>query len=228
MRKVIVLTSVLMVALLFSSAAQAEVLGRFAVSPYGGVVIPIGDFADNDPENENSLGAKTGFGLGAMAEYGLTENVMVGGRFGYNQFGFDEDMSPVEGATLDGPKWTVMEFGAFVKLLLSAGSNTRPYFKAGVNAGKAKFKTDAEAGGESGEVEIDVATALGLEGGVGVLHMFSPNLGGFVEGSFNHLMTDGKDVELTVDGDSFGTEEATTNVQWIAVRAGVSFFFGGK
>jgi hypothetical protein len=225
MRKVIVLTSVLMVALLFSSAAQAEILGKFAVSPYAGVVIPIGDAADTDPDNEKALGAKTGLGFGAMAEYGLTENVMVGGRFGYNMFGFDEDLDIFEGAELDSPNWTVMEFGAYVKLLLSAGSNTRPYFKAGVNAGKAKFKAD-EA--EAGEIELDVASALGLEGGVGVLHMFSENMGGFVEGSFNHLMTDGKDAEILVDGDTFLEGEAEGNVQWIALRAGVTFFFGGN
>jgi hypothetical protein len=227
MRKVVLLTSVALVTFMISGVQAREISGSFAISPFGGIVIPIGDAADNDPENPKALAAKTGFCAGANAEYGLTENVVVGGRFGYNQFGFDEDMDLFDGeATLDGSKWTVMEFGAYLKLLMSAGSTTRPYFKGGVMAGKAKFKADATSELGSGEIELDVATALGIEGGVGILHMFSENVGGFAEGTFNHLMTDGKDAEILVDGDSFLEGEAEGNVQWITVRAGVTFFLG--
>lgn len=227
MRKSVLLSSVALVALMFCGVVQAtEISGSIAISPFGGVVIPIGDAADTDPDNEKALGAKAGYCFGANAEYGLTENVVVGGRFGYNKFGFDEDAGLLEDATLDGAAWKVLEFGAYLKLLMSAGSNTRPYFRAGVMAAKADFSADAESGGNTGKVELDVANALGLEGGVGVLHMFSEKLGGFVEGTVNHVMTDGKDAELIVDGDTFLSGEAEGNFQWIAVRAGLTFFVG--
>lgn len=227
MKSLKVLSVTLTLLLFVAASAQAiEVKNKLAIAPFGGLVIPIGDAADNDPTNEKALGAKTGFCFGGNAEYGLTENVVVGGRFGYNKFGFDEDMELFEETTFDGSKWTVLEFGAYLKLLMSAGSNTRPYVRGGVMAGKAKFSADAESELGSGEIELDVATALGLEGGVGVMHMFSDKIAGFAEGTINHLMTDGKDAEILVDGDTFLEGEAEGNVQWIAVRAGLIIFVG--
>ncbi len=58
------------------------------------------------------------------------------------------------------------------------------------------------------------------------MHMFSEQIGGFAEGTINHLMTDGKDAEFIVDGDTALEGEAEGNFQWIAVRAGLIIFLG--
>ena len=231
MRSIKVL-AVALVLLAMSATAQAiEVHGKLALSPYAGIVIPFGDAAETEPPSDEEAGvtpiggAKSGLGLGAALEYGLTENVVVGGKFGYNKFGFDEaflgDELP-EGATIDA-NWTIIEFGAYVKLLMAAGAKTRPYLKAGVVAGKADLEGDITQGDATATGKIDVANSLGLEAGVGVLHMFSEQIGGFIEAGATHLMTDGKDLEAGVD-DVVEQGEVSGNFQWIALRAGLTIF----
>jgi opacity protein-like surface antigen len=214
-----------MLLFLCSVAGAVEMREKLAISPFIGASIPIGDAADNDPNSAKSRGAKPGFAVVGNAEYFLTENLAAGLRFGYNRFGFDDEVAELPpGAELDA-HWTIIEFAAYLKLLLSAGSPTRPYFKAGVLAGKADAKGDITFEGESAEGKIDIANSLGLEGAVGVLHMFSDNMGGFLEAGVTHLMTDGKDLEQGID-DDIETGEAEGNFQWISIRGGMTFFLG--
>lgn len=226
-------TVVLALTLMTSAAHAVEVHGKLSISPYAGIVIPFGDAAETEPPTDLEAGespiggATTGFGIGGALEYGLTENVVVGGKFGYNKFGFDEEFlgdELPEGATIDGD-WTIIEFGAYVKLLMAAGSNTRPYVKAGVLAGKADLKGDVTFGDLTEEGEVDISNALGIEAGVGVLHMFSNQIGGFVEGGITHLMTDGKDQKSGIGGD-LEDGETSGNFQWFAIRGGLTIFFG--
>jgi opacity protein-like surface antigen len=215
--------------LVCSSVHGRELKGAFSLSPFGGAVMPIADFASTDLNNENAGGATAGFCAGAAMEYGLTENVALGAHFTYNRFGTERDFAPaaIQVDAIDG-RWTITEvFGAYVKLLLSAGSATCPYARAGASLGRAKFdgRIKLDLGTDDSEIEID--NSLGLNAGVGIVHMFSPQLGVFVEGSLTHLLTDKKDLDVTRDGNWWFSAENKGDWQWLAVRTGVTLFFSG-
>ena len=226
MRKATILTMVFGVALLVTQPSHAIMMkGKLAISPYGGGAIPIGDMADADPENEKAKGAETGFNAGGAAEFFIAGNLAVGGRVNYNRFGVDEMfLNPDPGVSYD-LNQTVIDFGAYLKWLFATGGKTHPYVRAGAMIGKQKLSGDATAKGETADIKATVDNALGIEGAIGVLHMFSEQVGGFVEGQITHLMTDDKDVELEFGGDT-DTEKVQGDAQWITIRAGLTIFVG--
>jgi hypothetical protein len=228
----------------FSATALAQGnKGKIALIPQGGLTLPIGDFAETEPDLERSGGATAGFAGGATVEYFVTNNVAVGGIFTYNRFGFD-DVGFVEileglGATtaeLDG-NWSVVDFGAFVKYYFTPDRPTQFFGRAGAVFGKAKLTGDfalaADGIGEvTGDGEADMKMAPGAEIAVGVLHEVKENISIFGEAAFTHRLTDGKEVTLTLPDplptvfpDLAEPFDGEGNSQWFTFKGGVVFFF---
>lgn len=183
MRKLLLLSAVLSLAVCSVGPAQAfEVKNKFFISPHGGLSIPLGDFADDD-----SSGAKTGFNLGLAVEYGVTEQLLIGGRFAYGRYGVKDELLPSDDAEAH---WTVLEIvGLYGKYLIPTTRPTRPYVRGGLFLGKPDF--EGEDGGGSWSADFDVS--LGFEAALGVTHMFSPQFGLGLEARFSHLNTSVKD-----------------------------------
>ena len=207
-------------------ARAQEVAAKFALSPQLGLGVPTGDFADTDEGNAATMG----FAVGGSGEYFFSENVAVGGKFFYDRFGMDlgdmEDFFGYYGVDLDG-NWSIIEFGAYLKYVLAPGNPTRFFGRAGVIMGKMSGTIEVSAEGVTADVDMEVPVSLGLELGIGVMHMFSDNMGFVGEAGFTHLMTDGKDVEIKGGGE-IETIESDINTQWFGVKAGICVFLGGK
>jgi hypothetical protein len=223
--KVGILVLALVMFFVAATAAQ-ELAGKFAFTPQGGIGLPVGDFADSDTTNAKRGGATTGFGLGGNVEYYFSENVSAGAKFTYNRFGLDEETfaDRLMGGTVDG-HYSVLEFGAFTRFIFTSQSPTRVYGRAGLLFGKVKLTGDYTVMDSTFEGEADIAWSLGLEGGVGAMHMMKENMGIFGEITYTTLFTDGKDTDVTM-GDETDTEEAEGNADWLGINVGVSFFFG--
>jgi hypothetical protein len=160
--------------------------------------------------------AKLGFSAGAAGEYFVNEDVSVGARFMFDKFGVD-----VEG---DGSaSWTMVEFGVFGRYQFMPGQPTRPFARAGLLMGSAKLKSENGV-----ETEGSYGMSPGVELAGGVIHQLQPNLSLFGELGWTALAADGKDVDVTVDGEDVGTFESEHHLQWIGLKVGVIFLLGGN
>ena len=232
MKKLIVLFLVGIMLVAFSTASALDLKGKFAVSGNGGLAIPIGDLADCEKG-----AAKMGFGLYGTAEYFITQNVGVGGFFGYWSFGTDNDamkevMNRDMGIMPDelDIKQTGMTFGAFGKYLFDVHEKVAPYVKVGVGMGKPKFSGTAaiSAYGFDGDIKGEYDSQLQIFGGGGVLYQVSPNVGLNLEAFFLHATTKDGEGKVTLGDMPSMDDKITFDMQAIMVSAAVLVFFGPK
>jgi hypothetical protein len=194
-----------------ASASAQGLTGKIGVASIVGASMPI-QYLKSDDGGGN---AKLGFSAGASGEYFVNEDLSVGGRFMFDKFGVD-----VEG---DGSgSWTMIEFGVFGRYQFMPGQPTRPYGRAGLLMGSAKAKSENGV-----ETEASIGMSPGVELAGGVIHQLQPNLSLFGELGWTALATDGKDVDVTVDGEDVGTFESEKHLQWIGLKVGVIFLLGG-
>ena len=238
MRKLLLTMTVMIAVVCCTTNADAlDVKNRFMVSAGGGLGIPIGDFSDDDTSNASAGAAKIGPNFGIAVEYGVSEVVMIGGRFNFNRFGIDEDYlhqtredTVSADSTFVEGHWSVVEyFGVYVKALMLPGKTTRPYARAGLFLGKPTLKV-TEAGNDlSGEYDV----SLGLEAALGVTHWVSPQFGIGLEARFAHLNPSESDDDAQavpafrsagVYGPK-GVRDPGGNINWLAVNGYVTYGF---
>lgn len=212
MKRSVLWAAVLMGAIVFgllspSSICASDLKGKFALSGQGGMVIPVGDFAD-----EEKFDAGTGFGFGGAGEYFVSNNVAVGATFRYTTNGVKEMPGSVDA------DWKLTNFGAFVKYIFPTRSNVVPYMRVGLGLYKTKFSASSGAA----EASLSFDSKFGFAGGGGVMFHASDNvlLGGEI--LFHNAMTDG----AKADVDS-GELELDANVQCITIYGGITFLIGG-
>lgn len=196
----------------FTAVSAQGLTGKFAVAPVVGLNMPI-QFLQSD---EGGGYASMGFVGGVAGEYFINEDLSVGALAAFNRFGTD---LPNEDRT---GSWTMIQFGVFGRYQLMPGQPTRPYARAGLLMGSAKLKT------ENGiEVENKVGMSPGAELAGGVIHKLQENISLFGEIGWTALATDGKDVDVTHDGEDQDTFESEKHLQWVGIKVGAIFFFGG-
>jgi hypothetical protein len=198
-------------ALGITTASAQGLTGKFGAAPMVGASMPI-QYLQSD---EGGGYATLGFSVGATGEYFINEDISVGAKFMFDRFGtdFPSDMSG---------NWTMMEFGVFGRYQFMPGQPTRPYARAGLLFGSAKLKTENGV-----ETEGKIGMAPGAELAGGVVHKLQDNVSLFGEIGWTALATDGKDIDFKVDGEDFGTGEAEYHLQWVGIKFGAIFFFGG-
>lgn len=232
MKKLFVLFLVGMILVAFSTVSALDLKGKFAVSGNGGLAIPIGDLADCEKG-----AAKMGFDLYGTAEYFVTQNIGVGGFFGYWAFGTDNDamkevMNRDLGLMPDELDITQkgITFGAFGKYLFDVHEKAAPYVKVGAGMAKPKFSGTAaiSAYGFDGDIEGEYDSKLLIFGGGGVLYQVSPNVGLNLEALFFHAATKDAEGKLTLGDMPSMDDKITFDMQAITVSAAVFIFFGPK
>jgi opacity protein-like surface antigen len=206
MRKQMVLFLIGLIVLSVSATRAADLKGKFGLSGEGGVVVPMGDFAD-----ENKFNAKMGFGFGGSAEYFVTNSLAMGGTFRYSINGVDAD------GDVDAD-YKISNYGAFAKYIFPMDSKIMPYIR--VDVGLYKPKLSASSGGAEASLSFDAK--FGFGGGGGVMFQATDNVLAGGEVLFHNAMTDG--AKASVDGEEF---EMMYNIQFITVYARVTFLVGG-
>jgi len=198
------------IAVLATGSAAGDLTGKIGITPQIGLVIPIQALQSD----EGGGNAKLGFAGGLTAEYFISQNIAVGGRFVYDRFGLES----VDGVDFDG-NWTMMEMGVFGKYIFLPEEMTRPFARAGIVMGKAKLEVDS--------YEADYAMTPGVELAGGVVHEVKENIFIYGEIGWTALATDGADVDVTMNG-STSTEESLVHLQWVGVKVGATFLVGGE
>ncbi len=203
-----------------ATAAAQEEAGEekwrnFEMSITGGLAFPSGEFSDwND-----TLGAKTGVSFGISGGYYFTERICAGAYFDYNQFKINEPNAQLK---LDDLNYKMYKVGGYVKYALTGESNFEPYGKLSAGADFAKFATwTGPTLTRMREVSYDPELSLGLE--AGVLYYTSEFGGIFLQVGYYH--------ERLKDniGESFGIRyKIRENVNYWALKAGISVFFGSE
>jgi hypothetical protein len=232
MKKYVILFLIGLAFASFSSVSAVDLKGKFAVSGNGGLLIPIGDFA-----NKEKGAATTGFGLYPAAEYFVTNNIAVGGFLGYFSVGTDEEaMKDIMLKQNQIPADEVditqkgLSFGAFVKYVFDVHEKVAPYAKLGAGMFKPKFSGTVKisAMGFDGDIKGDYDYKALIFGGGGVLYRVSPNVGLNFEAMLLHGMTKNGKGEVTVGDMEPQDDKITFNMQGIELFAGVYIFFGPK
>jgi opacity protein-like surface antigen len=206
MRKLMVLFLIGLIVLSVSVTRASDLKGRFGLSGQGGVVVPMGDFAD-----ENKFNADMGFGFGGSAEYFATNSLAIGGTFRYTINGVGND------AGIDAD-YKISNYGAFVKYLFPTASNFMPYIR--LDMGLYKPKLSASSG--SAEASLTFDAKFGFGGGGGVMFQASDNVLAGAEVLFHNAMTNGAKADM--DG---GEAEMLYDIQFLTIYAGVTFLVGG-
>lgn len=232
MKRYAVLFLISLLFISFSSVSALDLKGKFAASGNGGLIIPIGDFADKEKG-----AATTGFGFYPAVEYYVTNNIAVGGFLGYFSVGTDnEAMKDIMLKQSQIPADEVditqkgLGFGAFGKYLFDVHEKVAPYAKVGAGMFKPKFSGTVKisAMGFDGDIEGDYDYKVLIIGGGGVLYLVSPNVGLNFEAMLLHGMTkDGKG-EVTVGDMEPQDDKIIFDTQGIQLFAGVYIFFGPK
>jgi len=221
MRRLRLLLLGLIVIVSFAAESSAgDLTGKFGVTPQAGLVMPIQALQSD----EGGGNAKPGFAGGLTIEFFFNDNVAVGGRFVFNRFSMDLN-DPVSG------DWTILEFGVYGKYLFLPGNSTRPFARGGFLFGKAKQSIDygnlRSLDGQYQNFEADFALTLGMELAGGVVHKIKENVSIYGEIGWTALATDGTTVDVTKDGIAVAAE-SLVHLQWVGVKAGMMFLFGGE
>lgn len=199
-----------------AAAQDEEEEGRdlLEVSLFGGASIPSGGLSNwND-----TLGAKTGLGLGAGIGYFLTERIVIGLNFTYTQYAIDTD-TPAKNQ-----HHRFFNPSLYVTRYFFGESDWVPYISGQVGLDNPKFSTwvldtTGVPPGKFRELSYDPAVSFGAS--VGLFRYTSDFSGLYLEVNYHYGRT--KDVEATFQGNSFVFGETTG---MIGVYAGIRAFFG--
>lgn len=215
--------------LILSSFLSAQNLaGRFNISPYAGIGIPMGDLADDDPSailNGDAFFRKTGLNFGLNAEYFFSSSLGVGLNFRYVSFG-SKDIE-IAGYNLDSKsKITAVILGVQAKYAFMKGNTLRPYVLGGVGIyGSTLVDFDALLFDLvfTDRIDVDVDTRLYTILGGGAMYFVSPTISIFGEVTLDYLLTDGaslkyENLELGILG---------SNYYFVDLVAGINIWFGG-
>jgi hypothetical protein len=182
---------------------------------YGGVGVPssgISDFSD-------TLGAKTGWSIGADFGYFASTSLVVGVNFTYYQFGIDTESQAKDlNHRLYSPAF-------YAKYYFWNEGRLAPYLKAHVGADFAKFTTflsSEETGGQGRfrEQSYDPVLAFGFGGGF--VYYTSWYSGLFLEAAYHYGALENAEKVLDNETLNFGESGGV-----IDIHAGIAVFFGG-
>jgi hypothetical protein len=231
MRKHVVFFLISLFFIFSSTCLAVDLKGKFAVGGNGGLIIPVGDFADKEKG-----AAKSGFQFYGTAEYYATDNLSFGGFIGYYSLGTDnEAMKSVlmEQNQIPADELDVtqkgMGFGAFGKYTFQVHEKAAPYVKLGGGMGKPKFSGTIKISALSldGDFEGDYDMQPLVFGGGGLLYQIAPNVGLGVEALFLQVFSDGGEGEITLGGQT-QDDEIFFDMQALQLSACVFYFFGPR
>jgi hypothetical protein len=220
---------ILNILILSSSLSAQDLAGRFNVSPYAGIGIPMGELADDNPYavlNGDAAFRKTGLKFGANAEYFFSSSLGIALSFRYVSFG-SKDIE-ITGYNLDSKsKITAVILGIQAKYAFMPSNTVRPYVLGGVGIyGSTFIDFDALLFDlvYTDRIDVDVDTRFYTILGGGAMYFVSPAISIFGEVTLDYILTDGaslkyKNLELGILG---------SNYYFVDIVAGINIWFGGS
>jgi len=193
-------------------AEDEEKWRNFEVTLDAGLTIPSGSITDW----YDSLGAKSGFGIGGSGGYYFNNSVCMGIYFSYNRLGMEE---PASEGTWE-RKFQTYDFGAYAKYALVGETNFEPYVKFSAGMIWPKFPTwVGEDANRLREQSYD--PGVSLAGYIGMLYYTSDYGGIFLEVGYHNDFVDG------VEADYHGLiYQINDNLNYLQIKGGVTVFFG--
>lgn len=229
MRHIVFIVALLLVASALSSTLLAQDLkGKLNISPYAGFSYPIGDFADDDWEdNEDSGYRKTGLKFGAAFEYYFNKYFGAGIHFKYVSFP-SKDYDILDEPDQD-DKITVKMFGVHGKFMFLPEGVVRPYGKFGI--GIMMWDISDFPGVDWEEMvyeitDIDLDSKPYIQVGAGIAFFASPKISIFGELTLDNMRTDGAEMDFE-KFPHVKDEEIEKNYNAIDFIAGINIWFGG-
>jgi hypothetical protein len=193
--------TVAMLAIPASVSAQGMPFMSGGLSVFGGLAMPMGDFADD--EGSDAGLATMGFALGADAHLPLGSSA-----FGWvtsvsiNSLGFDSEDAFGEDADF-GRYWLVpITTGVSYPIAMGPGMSLSPMAQIGLNIAYGP-------NGEDGDIEYETETSFSLAFSAGADFMFSQNLGATIR------YMNGGGPEREIDAGDAGEGEFETSMTWL-------------
>jgi len=211
----------------FVSVNGQDLQGKFSLSPFSGLTLPMGELANNklaDIAGGDAIFRKIGFKFGIAIDYFFTSNLAAGLDFRYVSFGskkIDADGQEFESDS----KITGMLFGVHGKYFFIPEGSVRPYAIAGGGLYTSKLVDVEDAlfpyHGE-GTFDFDIDSKPYLLFGGGVVYFVSPSVSIFGEATLDYTLTDGAMYEL----EGVEMREIKTNYYFIDFVVGLNIWFG--
>jgi len=211
-----------------SSTLNAQNLqGKFCLAPYGGLAFPLGDFADDDWEdNHDSWYRAMGYQFGLFADYFFSPNFGIGLQFKYVSLpskDYDILSKPDQDDVM-----TLIMIGVNGKGVFIAEGPVRPYGKFGLGILMSSI-SDFPAVDFQRHVyyisDIEIDTELYLQFGAGLEFFVSPQVSIFLESTYDYLLLDGTEFEIT---DISRKDEFETDFSSLSVMVGLNIWLGGN
>lgn len=225
--KQLLVTVCLALFMLFSAASAQDLTGKFAITPFGGLGLPVADMADDDPDAVMTGDAgfrKMGIKFGVVGEYVLSPKMAAGLSFRYASFGSKELEIPGMEAFESESKMNAMMFAFHAKYFLMIDQPARPYVVVGAGLAMAQFKgVEGMFYEVEGDLDFDAITKPFVTGGFGANYFVSPNISIFGEATIDYAFTDGS--KLEVDGVEY--QELGSNYYFVDIIVGLNIWFGG-
>lgn len=215
-KSVFLIAIAVLLSLNLSVLAQDEEIEKdfMEINMFGGLNVPSSGISDwND-----SLGAKTGYGMGFDIGYFVTIKFVAGIKFNYSEYGIDN--SPTDSAATD-LTHRLYSPGIYAKYYFMPESNWQPYVKGHIGIDYPKFTTFVTnpAGDRYRQLSYDPALAYGI--GVGLFRYTSDFGGFFVEANYHYAKA--QDVEADYEGNIYTFGE---NISTLDIHAGVRIMIG--
>ena len=184
---------------------------------HGGLAVPSGGITDwqtgdfeNAPDDIVDRAPGNGWDIGMDFGYFLTQKLVVGINFGYDQFKIDTEEESTHSHRLFSP-------AIYGKYLFEGNSNLVPFIKATIGMDWAKFSTlveNEEVGRRFREISYDPGLAFGI--GLGLFYYTADYSGIYIEADYHTNMIDDK--VATYQDIDYGIGE---NIGVIQINAGV-------
>lgn len=185
------LKTAVLAAVLVACAAGAASAQKLSIGPTGGFTFPMGDFGDV---------SKSGFHIGATADYALVAGFAVGGDVVWHRTtgadDYEKALSVVNGASTD-VTYDIVPITIHGKYTFPGAVGYHPFIRAGLGIYHIGTKIDAGVAGSHSDSQNKFGINLG--GGTTLMKTGPLSLG--VEGAIHLISTEGKSTNLvTVSG----------------------------
>jgi hypothetical protein len=221
LKRIFLFSFLLSLGTIISIYAQ-DLSGRFSLSPFVGISMPMGDLA-TQIMGEGPPYSKVEFKFGVSIDDFYTPTLAGGLNFRYVKFNvrnieYEGETNPTS------DKLSLMMFGVHSKFYLKDDGTVRPY---GVLSGGLTILTLKDWNYvQNFREEIDLEINFLIAGGVS--YFVSPSLSLFGEFTLDYLLRDFAGFEMVIEDEEIEDVTVYFNSYFINFMFGITIWFGGK
>lgn len=210
----VILTVVACGVLLTTVAHGREMAGKIGITPQFGLVIPASDYADGQ-----GIGSTHGLEL----EYFYTNNLSLGLRLFYDRFAGAGSFSNDD----DDDIWPIYGLGGQAKYYRAASRLTDVFGRLSFVLCRMELPIHQSIWAFDRTSTGEMATSTGMEAGFGITRHLSRRLSFSSEIEYSLLFTRGIRIEKE-PSTLWHNYNCSYNTQTVAVKLGLTFYFGGR